>query len=261
MDKAWEDLVAGADERFKNARKVDQARKATPMPADVHEADALVAWETQLWARLAKETAGQIVDQTTQASAIATGMADAETDPKRQKALRDFAAELIVHKQAAEKLIAEKNAAIDATLARIYPPRAAAMGGLVPLPAKDWDYAKARHLLVRAGFGGTPQEVEKLHAMGLYKAVDYMVDYYQRPPAPVALDIVPPLPRDPLEAKLRNNRFFNRLAKAEPGGGGGEPDRQAQAVVARAGRGIAPPAPGKADPLLARTLRQPDRAS
>ena len=53
----------------------------------------------------------------------------------------------------------------DASLAGIYPPKAAAMGGLVPLPAKNWDYAKARHLLVRAGFGGTPQEKPEQYKM------------------------------------------------------------------------------------------------
>jgi hypothetical protein len=52
--------------------------------------------------------------------------------------------------------------------------------------------------LVRAGFSGAPQEVEKLRAMGLYKAVDSFVDYFYRQPQTNApLDITQPVPADP----------------------------------------------------------------
>jgi hypothetical protein len=47
---------------------------------------------------------------------------------------------------------------------------------LKPLPADAWDYAKARHLLAWAGFGGTPQEVEKLYALGADRAVASLVE-------------------------------------------------------------------------------------
>ena len=77
------------------------------------------------------------------------------------------------------------------------------MGGLKPLAPEKWDYAKARHLLVRAGFGGTPQEIEKLHAMGLYKAVDHLVEFYRQPASGPSLDLTPPLPVDPLESKMK----------------------------------------------------------
>jgi hypothetical protein len=40
-----------------------------------------------------------------------------------------------------------------------------------------FDAPKARHLLSRAGFGGPPEQVEALLAMGLDKAVDHLVDY------------------------------------------------------------------------------------
>ena len=53
---------------------------------------------------------------------------------------------------------------------------AEALGGLPPLSSDQWDYAKARHLIVRAGFGGTPDEVQQLYEMGLHGAVDYMVN-------------------------------------------------------------------------------------
>ena len=41
-----------------------------------------------------------------------------------------------------------------------------------PLPEKLWNRITAAHLLNRAGFGGTPAEIEKLSALGLGKAVE-----------------------------------------------------------------------------------------
>ncbi len=58
---------------------------------------------------------------------------------------------------------------------------------LSPLPASKWNYATAAHLLNRAGFGGTPAEVEKLVKLGLDGAVSHLVDYEKIPddiPAP-----------------------------------------------------------------------------
>lgn len=43
---------------------------------------------------------------------------------------------------------------------------------LTPLPDKNWDRYAAAHLLNRAGFGGTPDEIEALHAKGLNRAVE-----------------------------------------------------------------------------------------
>ena len=51
------------------------------------------------------------------------------------------------------------------------------VGDLAPISASDWTYARAAHLLERAGFGGTPEEIAKLAAMTPEKAVDYLVDY------------------------------------------------------------------------------------
>lgn len=48
---------------------------------------------------------------------------------------------------------------------------------LGPISAKDWNYERAAHLLERAGFGGPPEEVEKLAAMSPEEAVNYLVDY------------------------------------------------------------------------------------
>ena len=52
---------------------------------------------------------------------------------------------------------------------------------LKPLSANEWDFTKAAHLLNRAGFGGTPEQIEKLVALGHEGAVSYLVDYEKTP--------------------------------------------------------------------------------
>jgi len=46
-----------------------------------------------------------------------------------------------------------------------------------PITVEDWNYDRAAHLLERAGFGGTPEEVEKLASMTPQGAVDHLVEY------------------------------------------------------------------------------------
>ena len=48
---------------------------------------------------------------------------------------------------------------------------------LAPISASDWNHERAAHLLERAGFGGTPAEIEHLAAMSPAAAVAYLVDY------------------------------------------------------------------------------------
>src|SRR5512140_2996832 len=48
---------------------------------------------------------------------------------------------------------------------------------LKALPAERWNYAAAAHLLNRAGFGGPPAEIERLQALGLDQALDWLVDF------------------------------------------------------------------------------------
>src|SRR6266850_1921178 len=40
---------------------------------------------------------------------------------------------------------------------------------------ESWSHDDAAHLLRRAGFGGTPQQIDKIHAMGKFAAVDYLL--------------------------------------------------------------------------------------
>jgi uncharacterized protein (DUF1800 family) len=48
---------------------------------------------------------------------------------------------------------------------------------LSPIAARDWNVERAAHLLERAGFGGTPEEIERLAALTPQQAVDSLVDY------------------------------------------------------------------------------------
>jgi hypothetical protein len=48
---------------------------------------------------------------------------------------------------------------------------------LSPIAAQDWTYERAAHLLDRAGFGGTPEEIQRLASMTPQQAVDSLVDY------------------------------------------------------------------------------------
>ena len=42
---------------------------------------------------------------------------------------------------------------------------------LSPLPANEWTIQAAAHLFNRAAFGGSPEEIQKLHTMGHAAAV------------------------------------------------------------------------------------------
>ncbi|MBI3463981.1 MAG: DUF1800 family protein [Planctomycetes bacterium] len=94
-------------------------------------------------------------------------------------------------KDAAEGSVSQYRQVLAAAPAKLAAIRGAFYGGLKPLQDSEWDYAKARHLLVRAGFGGTPDEVTRLHAMGLHGAVNYLVNFKSQPPADVEFAAYP----------------------------------------------------------------------
>ncbi|MFN0040211.1 MAG: DUF1800 family protein [Burkholderiales bacterium] len=54
-------------------------------------------------------------------------------------------------------------------------------GDLAPISASDWDAGRAAHLLERAGFGGTPEEIAFLAGMTPQNAVRYLVRYQSIP--------------------------------------------------------------------------------
>jgi uncharacterized protein (DUF1800 family) len=52
---------------------------------------------------------------------------------------------------------------------------------LKPLSSDQWNYAAAAHLLNRAGFGGSPAEIQALADLGPERAVAYLLDYEKIP--------------------------------------------------------------------------------
>ena len=54
-------------------------------------------------------------------------------------------------------------------------------GHLRPIEPEDFGYMQARHLLWRAGFGGTPSQIQTLASWGPERAVDHLVDYEEVP--------------------------------------------------------------------------------
>ena len=55
--------------------------------------------------------------------------------------------------------------------------QAGGAGDLAPISANQWTPAHAAHLLERAGFGGTPQEIARLAAMSPQAAVNELVNF------------------------------------------------------------------------------------
>ena len=75
---------------------------------------------------------------------------------------------------------------------------------LRPLPARDFGFWEARHLLFRAGFGGTPEQVRAIEGLGLDGAVDYLVEWDEIPEAPVEGDLFDrDIMRPPSESERR----------------------------------------------------------
>jgi uncharacterized protein (DUF1800 family) len=64
-----------------------------------------------------------------------------------------------------------------ATSARMAPGPAGWAGDLSPISASEWSYERASHLIERAGFGATPEEIDRLAAMTPERAVGSLVDY------------------------------------------------------------------------------------
>ena len=89
---------------------------------------------------------------------------------------------------------------------------------LAPLEASQWDRQKAAHLLDRAGFGGTPDDISELAAMSPKQAVDRLVNFQRAAQDGRLHDFlvqpyVPPLPTDGQTKYQRNLQlFFGRVA-------------------------------------------------
>jgi uncharacterized protein (DUF1800 family) len=213
-----------AANRLTSARTASERavrEKAFQGVADARAAVIQVEEERFKAEKLAKEKAAACDAART---AVGKAKAAAEKAPKdKASAGRLAAAEAACAKAAAAKATAEQavaatDPALSAALAKLAAVRAEAIGGLKPLPADAWDSAKARHLLARAGFGGTPDEVEKLRALGLHRAVDFLV-HYQKVAAPdIPFEATAPERPEPYERRLSaadQNRVTQRRQARE----------------------------------------------
>ncbi|HEY3913939.1 MAG TPA: DUF1800 domain-containing protein [Verrucomicrobiae bacterium] len=92
---------------------------------------------------------------------------------------------------------------------------------LNPLPASRWNYATAAHLYNRAGFGGTPSEIESLLKLGPDDAVSFFVDYDKIPADDTRPDWAKPDPE-------RNERLrqVQQMAREEKDSSGTEDEKR-----------------------------------
>lgn len=60
---------------------------------------------------------------------------------------------------------------------------------LAALPTNKFGYEQARHLLWRAGFGGSPQQIQTLVSWGLEKSVDHLLNPGNTGDEPIASDL------------------------------------------------------------------------
>lgn len=186
------------------AQATEAAGQALAARRAVYEADVVAIWEKQLLIQvlMRDQTTAVAHGHSADAARIAERLVEAETDSQANQFFQEFAAEQRRYEADNQQRLAALDRQIQEAGQGTYPLLAKAMGGLDPLSPDEWDYAKARHLAVRAGFGATPEQIQHLCDMGLYAAVDYLVDYYGHPPAPVPLDPAPARPASPLASKL-----------------------------------------------------------
>ena len=76
-------------------------------------------------------------------------------------------------------VVAQFNLGVSANNADWSPGPASWTGDLQPITAAEWNYDRAAHLLERAGFGGTPNDIQRLAEMTPEQAVRSLV-YYDR---------------------------------------------------------------------------------
>ena len=177
-------------------------------------ADTAAADKTTAEAALA---AAADADKPALQAAVDAKTAAAKTAADAASAAQTAADQAAAESQAAQQAVTDNATAIVVAQEKAATTHETALGGLNPIPAAAWDYGKARHLLVRAGFGGTPEEVQNLYAMGLHNAVNYMVDIYERPLANIEFDPLRLERPEPWEGRLNideqtdlNNRRINR---------------------------------------------------
>jgi uncharacterized protein (DUF1800 family) len=89
---------------------------------------------------------------------------------------------------------------------------------LKPLSSSSWNYSTAAHLLNRAGFGGTPSDINVLFGMGQDKALASLLDYENVPDPVTAPEWAHPDPeriQHYLELRKSDDPTQKRLAQRE----------------------------------------------
>lgn len=183
-------LLKAGETKAKAEREVASKETAAQRAADQCAAAQSIAGKARNELEAAEKT-------------LSTAPEAAKASAKKTLAAKGAAAKAAADKASAAKTQADKAAGALAearkTLAEAAKARMAAktkegearakvLGGLKPLAADQWSLAKARHLMVRAGFGGTPEEVRELFEMGLHDAVEHFVDIYSSPVANIEID-------------------------------------------------------------------------
>lgn len=195
-EEAWaaRQAAASAEESKAIANQALASKTAQLKAAQEKVAAAMKAAELATAEKAAAEKALEAVPEAeTEKRAEATKVLEQKTADAKKADEAVVAANQATEKSAAEKSAAEASAAeksdaLTKALDTAALAHAAAIGGLKPITSDQWDYAKARHLLFRAGFGGSPEEVQKLVDMGPHRAVDYLVQYHQHTPASIEPD-------------------------------------------------------------------------
>ncbi len=184
--KAAETLAAAKTAKDNAAAAPVEGKAAAEAQAKDREAAAQAAAGKAGEAAAAEKSAAAALEKCAAALSAAEKRAAESARSAKETGQKAATAQAAVDKAAAERNAIEQKMAgqrkdIEAASIRVAEAQAQAQGGLSLLPATEWDLAKARHLLMRAGFGGTPDEVAKLHALGLHGAVRYLVDFKKQP--------------------------------------------------------------------------------
>ena len=184
---AAEKTCAECDKAAKAANEKCRAAQKTMV-----EAEFIASLDQLAFDRMQRDRRAALAARKGTAAGAARKQAAAATDAAAKKTHEEAAAAAAAEQTEALSTVAKLDAAILQGDARRFEILARMQGGLEPLAPQEWDRAKARHLLVRAGFGGTPQQVEELFKMGLHKAVDHLVDYAFLPAPNLPFDALAP---------------------------------------------------------------------
>ena len=173
-EEAWaaRQAAVSAEESKVIADKALASKTAQVKAAHEKVAAAVKAAEQATAEKAAAEKALEAIPEAeTEKRAEATKVLEQKTANAKKADEAVVAANQATEKSAAEKTaaessVAEKTDSLAKALDAAALAHAEAIGGLKPITSDQWDYAKARHLLFRAGFGGSPEEVAKAGRYG-----------------------------------------------------------------------------------------------